>query len=145
MKQCKIKLIKFITTKEDVYDITVEKNHNFFANGICVHNCEISFNCHDEITGESGISFCNLCEINMKKAKTEEDFFSACKAAAVIGTIQAAYTQFDYLTEATTNIVRKEALLGVSMTGMMDSPDSAFKPEILKKGAKIVKKVKRQI
>jgi ribonucleotide reductase alpha subunit len=24
---------------EDVYDITVEKNHNFFANGILVHNC----------------------------------------------------------------------------------------------------------
>jgi len=145
MKQCKIKSIKFINTKEDVYDITVEKNHNFFANSICVHNCEISFNCHDEITGESGISFCNLCEINMKKAKTEEDFFAACKAAAVIGTIQAAYTTFDYLTEATTNIVRKEALLGVSMTGMMDSPDIAFNPEILRKGAKIVKKVNRHI
>jgi len=24
---------------EDVYDITVEDNHNFFANGMLVHNC----------------------------------------------------------------------------------------------------------
>lgn len=25
--------------KEDVYDITTEKNHNFFASGVLVHNC----------------------------------------------------------------------------------------------------------
>jgi len=24
---------------EDVYDITVEDNHNFYANGVLVHNC----------------------------------------------------------------------------------------------------------
>lgn len=23
----------------DVYDITVKKNHNFFANGVLTHNC----------------------------------------------------------------------------------------------------------
>lgn len=23
----------------DVYDITTQKNHNFFANGVLVHNC----------------------------------------------------------------------------------------------------------
>jgi intein/homing endonuclease len=25
--------------REDVYDISVEDNHNFFANGVLVHNC----------------------------------------------------------------------------------------------------------
>lgn len=34
----KIKSIHF-KPNEDVYDITVEKNHNFFANGVLVHNC----------------------------------------------------------------------------------------------------------
>lgn len=24
---------------ENVYDITTKKNHNFFANGVLVHNC----------------------------------------------------------------------------------------------------------
>lgn len=31
--------IKKLNKKEDVYDITVEKNHNFYANNILVHNC----------------------------------------------------------------------------------------------------------
>lgn len=34
----KIKSIKKIK-KENVYDLEIESNHNFFANGICVHNC----------------------------------------------------------------------------------------------------------
>lgn len=106
---------------------------------------EISFNCHDSITGETGFSFCNLCEINMKKCKTEEDFFSACKVAAFVGTIQASYNSFSYLTEATENIVKQEALIGVSMTGMMDSPDISFNPEIQRKGAKIIKKINAEI
>jgi intein/homing endonuclease len=25
--------------KEDVYDLMVKNNHNFFANGVLVHNC----------------------------------------------------------------------------------------------------------
>lgn len=28
--------------KEDVYDLTVEETHNFYANNILVHNCEIN-------------------------------------------------------------------------------------------------------
>lgn len=107
--------------------------------------CEISFNCTEPESQETGINFCNLCEINMKKCKTEEDFYSACKAAAIIGTIQASYTNFTYLTDATKKLCRKEALLGVSMTGMMDSPEIAFNPEIQKKGAKIIKKVNKTV
>ncbi len=38
IKKCKIKSIK-IVKNEDVYDLTVKKNHNFFANNILVHNC----------------------------------------------------------------------------------------------------------
>ena len=34
----KIKKINIISN-EDVYDLTIEDNHNFFANGLLVHNC----------------------------------------------------------------------------------------------------------
>ncbi len=34
------KLIKMVKVKnENVYDINVNDNHNFFANGVLVHNC----------------------------------------------------------------------------------------------------------
>lgn len=31
--------IEYLDETIDVYDITVEDNHNFYANGILVHNC----------------------------------------------------------------------------------------------------------
>jgi ribonucleoside-triphosphate reductase len=62
-----------------------------------------------------------------------------------MGTMQAAYTDFSYLGEITESIVRKEALIGVSMTGMMDTPDIAFDPDVLMRGADIVKQVNMQI
>jgi ribonucleoside-triphosphate reductase (thioredoxin) len=98
---------------------------------------EIALYAYDH-RGISGWQFCNLCEINMKKCKTEEQFLEACKNAAIIGTLQAGYDQFDYLSDATMNIVKREALLGISMTGMMDSPEISFNPEIQRKGAKII-------
>jgi deoxyuridine 5'-triphosphate nucleotidohydrolase len=39
MKYIKIKNIKEVDS-EPVYHMTVEKNHNFFANKMCVHNCD---------------------------------------------------------------------------------------------------------
>jgi ribonucleoside-triphosphate reductase (thioredoxin) len=98
-----------------------------------------------EVTGESGWSFCNLCEINGKKVKTEEDFQIAAKAAAIIGTLQSGYDQFDYLGDVTTRIVRREALLGVSITGMQDSPDILFDAKLQRKMAKMILKVNELI
>jgi len=86
----------------------------------------------------SGWQFCNLCEINSKKANTEEKFLEACKAAAILGTIQAKYTDFGYLGEVSKMIAEKEALLGVSMTGMVDCPEVSFNPEIQRKGAELI-------
>lgn len=89
-------------------------------------------------TKESGWQFCNLCEINGKKIKHKEDFALAAKAAAIIGTLQAGYTDFDYLGQTTKEIVEREALLGVSITGMMDNPDVIFDPEIQREMAQLV-------
>jgi len=38
MKFTKIKSIKRVGS-EDVYHMTVQKNHNFFGNNLCLHNC----------------------------------------------------------------------------------------------------------
>ena len=100
---------------------------------------EIGMRAYDS-KGNSGWSFCNLCEINVKKAKTAEDFYEMCEAAAMLGTLQAGYSTFDYLGSVTEEIVSREALLGCSMTGMMDNPDISFNPEIQRKGAEIIKR-----
>jgi ribonucleoside-triphosphate reductase (thioredoxin) len=92
----------------------------------------------DEDSGESGWSFCNLCEINCKACTTPELFRRAARAAAILGTIQAGYTEFPYLGTTTERIVRREALLGVSMTGMMDNPSLAFDPALQRELAGLV-------
>lgn len=86
----------------------------------------------------SGWAFCNLCEINMKACKTPEIFERACRAAAIIGSMQASYTDFHYLGPVSSAIAKREALLGVSMTGMMDTPDVAFDLDLQRAMAKVV-------
>ena len=99
----------------------------------------------DDETGLSGWQFCNLTEINGKKANTPEKFFAACRAASIIGTLQSAYTDFPYVGKTTERITRRESLLGVSITGMMDNPEVLFDPQIQRDGAKIVKEVNKEL
>lgn len=89
--------------------------------------------------GRSGFSVCNLCEINGSKSDTAEIFFKQCKLASIMGTLQAGYTDFKFLSLATKEIVEREALLGVSITGWMNNPKVLFDAETLEKGAAIVK------
>jgi len=89
-------------------------------------------------TGESGVQMCNLSEINGKKVKCKEDFALAARAAAILGTLQAGYTSFPYLGEVTEEIVQKEALLGVSVTGMQDNPHVTFNPRLQREMAQLV-------
>jgi len=62
--------------------------------------------------------FCNLCEVNVSDIISQEDFEERVKAASFLGTLQAAYTDFHYLREIWTKTTEKEALIGVSMTGI---------------------------
>ena len=89
-------------------------------------------------TGESGWQACNLCEINGKYCTTPEKFYKACKAGSIIGTAQAGYTNMGYLGDVSRRILEREALLGVSITGMMDNPEVLFDPDIQAQGAKII-------
>lgn len=97
---------------------------------------------HENEQGEliSGWEFCNLCEINGKKIKCKEDFALAVRGAAILGTLQAGYTDFHYLGEISKKIVEKEALLGISITGMMDNPDIIFDSETQKEMAQLAVK-----
>ena len=88
--------------------------------------------------GSSGISFCNLTEINGGMCTSREAFFEACRLSAIIGTLQAGYTNFPYLGKETEWLTREDALLGVSVTGWMDNPDVLFNPEVLREGARVV-------
>jgi len=62
--------------------------------------------------------FCNLCEVNASDILDQEDYEVRVKAAAFIGTLQAGYTDFHYLRDVWRDTTEKEALIGVSMTGI---------------------------
>ena len=62
--------------------------------------------------------FCNLCEVNASNIESQDDFNARVKAAAFIGTLQAGYTDFHYLREVWQDTTEKDALIGVSMTGI---------------------------
>jgi ribonucleoside-diphosphate reductase alpha chain len=62
--------------------------------------------------------FCNLTTINFAKVQGVHEFLKAVSAATRLGTIQASFTNFGYLSEGWAKQTREEALLGVSLTGL---------------------------
>ena len=62
--------------------------------------------------------FCNLCEINVSDVDSQEELNARARAAAFIGTLQAGYTDFHYLRDIWKETTEKDALVGVSMTGI---------------------------
>lgn len=91
-------------------------------------------------TGESGFQVCNLTEINGGKCVTKQDFEIACKAGSILGTLQAGYTNFRYLSNTSKEIIEREALIGVSITGWMNEPEVLFDKQNMIDGAEEVKK-----
>lgn len=86
----------------------------------------------------SGIQFCNLSTINGRTIRDANDFYERCRLAATIGTAQAAFTDFPYLGQVTEEIVRREALLGVSIAGVMHHSELLLNPEVQQEGARVV-------
>ena len=99
----------------------------------------------DEQSGESGWQGCNLSTINCSSVTDEEDFYERCKAAAIIGTLQAGFTKLDYLGDISCKIFQREALLGVSLTGIMEKHDLVLSEKVLKQGAKIAVETNKAI
>ena len=62
--------------------------------------------------------FCNLTEVNVSNVGSQEEYEDRVRAAAFIGTLQASYTDFHYLRPVWQRNTEKDALIGVSMTGI---------------------------
>lgn len=62
--------------------------------------------------------FCNLCEVNVSDLESQEDFENRVRVASFIGTLQAGYTNFHYLRDVWKRTTEKDALIGISMTGI---------------------------
>jgi len=62
--------------------------------------------------------FCNLVEVNASNIESQEDYNNRVRAASFIATLQAAYTDFHYLRPVWQRTTEKDALIGVSMTGI---------------------------
>ncbi len=88
--------------------------------------------------GVPGVQFCNLTSVNGAAVETTGDFFAAAKASAIIGTLQAGYTDFPYLSNAASELTSSEALLGVSVTGFLCNPDVLMDGVAQNQAAKIV-------
>jgi ribonucleoside-diphosphate reductase alpha chain len=81
--------------------------------------------------------FCNLCEVNVSNIESQEDLNERVKVAAFIGTLQAGYTSFHYLREIWRETTEKDALIGVSMTGIGSGKVLNYD---MKKAASLVKR-----
>ena len=86
--------------------------------------------------------FCNLCEVNSSDIESQDDFEQRVKAAAFIGTLQASYTDFHYLRPVWQRTTEKDALIGVSMTGIGSGTVLGYD---MKSAAKIVKKENERV
>ena len=96
--------------KKEVFDFNIDgPNHWGVVNGVIAHNCEISLN---------PFQFCNLVEINASDIDSQKELELRTWAAAVIGTLQASYTDFHYLRSEWKKTTEREALLGIGMTGI---------------------------
>lgn len=90
-------------------------------------------------TTVSGWQMCNLTTINGAAALDRPTFLRLCRQAALLGTLQAAYTDLTYLGPVTRRLNEREALLGVSICGILDRPELLLDPETLTAGAEVVK------
>ena len=95
--------------------------------------CEIALRPHQ---------FCNLTEINATDVTSQEDFDARARAATFIGTLQASYTDFHYLRDVWRRTTEKDALVGVSMTGIASG--AVLKLD-MKKAARAVKEENKRV
>ena len=86
--------------------------------------------------------FCNLCEVNVSNIESQDDFNERVRVASFIGTLQAGYTDFHYLRPIWQRTTEKDALIGVSMTGIGSGTVLGYD---MKAAAKIVKEENERV
>ena len=65
--------------------------------------------------------FCNLTEVVVRPTDSMDTLLDKVEHATILGTIQATLTNFGYLRKRWQDNTEEERLLGVSLTGIMDS------------------------
>lgn len=122
---------------KNVYDMCIGSNAGepgfFWTNDI-----EWGTNPCAEIGLQSN-QFCNLTTTNLTGVKNEKDLDNRVYAAALLGTLQAGFTDFPYLSEKWKTVTESEALIGCSFTGIADA--SGLTGDQLQKAAKLVLEV----
>ena len=66
--------------------------------------------------------FCNLSEVVVRVTDTKETLKEKARLASLLGTIQSTLINFKYVSAGWKKNCEEERLLGVSLTGIMDSP-----------------------
>lgn len=102
-----------------VYDQCIASNAGepgfFWTNDL-----ELGTNPCAEISLQSN-QFCNLTTTNLTGIKNDRDFGNRIYASAFLGTLQATYTDFPYLSDRWKTVTEDEALIGCSFTGIADA------------------------
>jgi ribonucleoside-triphosphate reductase len=86
--------------------------------------------------------FCNLAEVNVSDVESQEEYESRAKAASFIATLQAGYTDFHYLRDIWRRTTERDALIGVSMTGIASGRVLSLD---MKSAAKAVKEENKRV
>jgi len=109
--------IEYLDETIDVYDITVEDNHNFYANGILVHNCseiDLPTKPLEHIFDPEGeISLCTLAAINWGKIRGTSDFERP--ARLIVRALDELLDYQDYPVLAAKNSTMARRPLGVGI------------------------------
>lgn len=95
----------------EVFDFSLDDDtHWGIVEGVIAHNCEIALRPY---------TFCNLVEVNV--TNDNEENLRRVKAAALIATLQASYTDFKFLSPEWKINTDEDALIGVGLTGIAGS------------------------
>jgi ribonucleotide reductase alpha subunit len=121
--------------EEMVYDCSVPGINAFDANGLYVHNC-------GEIILREW-QFCNLSAVVARADDTLDSLREKVEVATLIGSIQSLATHFPGLRPMWQQNCEEERLLGVDITGQMDSP-AAQDPMVKRQLKEIAIEVNRQ-
>lgn len=109
----KIESVEPLNVTEMTYCFTEPKTSRGTFNGIVTGNSEILL--RDK-------QFCNLTEVVIRASDDLDSIRSKVRLATILGTLQAGLTDFGFLSEEWIKNTVEEALLGVSLTGIMDNP-----------------------
>jgi len=86
--------------------------------------------------------FCNLSEVVVRQGDTLESLKEKVRLATILGTLQSSLTDFRYLRKIWKKNTEEEALLGVSLTGIMDNKlTSGYNPKQLQDALEQLKEV----